>query len=145
MRTCVIKRVLPFALTLIIGTALGNLIGQVSPRKDEAKIVPVGNSYRSCAYRSRNTESSRPLLINFKPQARYTEEARRRGVTGIVELRVLFGKDGMVSDIVPFKKLPYGLTEEAIKAARGIKFTPALKGGEPVDTVQFIEFEFDSD
>jgi hypothetical protein len=45
---------------------------------------------------------------------------------------------------VPIKELHGGLTEEAIKAARRIEFTPAhLTDGRPTDATQFVSYYFD--
>jgi hypothetical protein len=38
--------------------------------------------------------------------------------------------------------LPYGLTEQAIAAARQMKFEPALKNGVPVTSIKTVEFTF---
>lgn len=150
MLTCLLKRVLPFLLTLMVGVMLGSLISRVQPGPNIGNNVWAGRghkcgAYRYGAYRYQNWNNTTPLEITFKPKPLYTEEARREGVTGVVELRMLFGKDGTVSDIEPIRGLPDGLTDEAISAARGIRFIPARTGGEPVDTTQVVEFSFDGD
>ncbi len=148
MLTCLLKRVLPFLLTLMVGVMLGGLIGQVQPRPNVGNNVWVGRGHkcgagRYSAYRYQNWGNTTPLEITFKPQPLYTEEARRDGITGVVKLRMVLGKDGTVSDIETVRGLPDGLTDEAISAARGITFIPARVGGEPVDTTQVVEFRFD--
>jgi hypothetical protein len=40
--------------------------------------------------------------------------------------------------------LPYGLTEQAITAARQIKFTPAMIDGTPVSMWMQLEYNFSS-
>lgn len=70
----------------------------------------------------------------------YTEVARREGVEGTVVLRAVFSSDGTVKHILVIRGLPYGLTQEAIQAARKIKFVPATKEGKPVS--QFIQIEY---
>jgi len=38
--------------------------------------------------------------------------------------------------------LPFGLTEQAIAAARQIKFVPAVKDGRPVSVFMQLEYNF---
>jgi TonB family protein len=81
-------------------------------------------------------------LIKGKPEPIYTERARRNGVTGMVRLRLVLGADGTVQHIYPTRRLPAGLTEAAIEAARKIKFIPAMKDGRPVSQFVTIEYNF---
>ena len=77
-----------------------------------------------------------------KPEPTYTESARKFGVQGTVVLRVVFSKDGEVTNIYVSRKLPHGLTQQSIKAARGIKFSPALKDDHPVSMYMQLEYNF---
>jgi protein TonB len=74
---------------------------------------------------------TRPKALN-NPAPVYTEAARRNGVEGSVYLRVLVGEDGKVEMAKVVRGLPDGLTEQALKAAYGLKFEPAKKEGKPV-------------
>lgn len=67
-----------------------------------------------------------------KPQPSYTEEARNYRVEGTVILRAVLSKTGRVENIQVVAGLPYGLNEQAIKAARKIRFVPAMKEGKAV-------------
>jgi TonB family protein len=80
--------------------------------------------------------------IKRKPQPEYTEEARRNNVTGFVLLRGTFHSSGKVQDVCWVKDLPYGLTENAIKAAYKIEFEPIVKEGKPVSVRIFIGYDF---
>lgn len=77
-----------------------------------------------------------------KPEPLYTEEARRNRTSGTVVLRVVFSKTGEVTSIQVISALPDGLTERAINAARGIKFLPATKDGNPVSMWMQLEYNF---
>jgi TonB family protein len=83
----------------------------------------------------------RATLLN-RVEPLYSEEARREGVQGTVEMAVLISEKGDVSSVLVFSRLGYGLDEEAVKAARRLKFTPASKDGKPVPywSRVFIEF-----
>lgn len=83
-----------------------------------------------------------PLRIIKKPQPSYTSDARRDGVTGSIKLLVGFDADGTVKHIVILQSLGSGLDEEAVKAARGIKFEPEQRDGKPISVAKQIQFSF---
>ena len=85
------------------------------------------------------TEKARILA---KPEAIYTQAARHAQITGIVMLHAVLASDGAVKYILVIHPLPFGLTEEAVKAARHIKFKPAIKDGRPVSQYVQIEYSF---
>jgi TonB family protein len=87
-------------------------------------------------------EVTRKANITSKPEPLYTEEARKNQVTGTVRLRLILGASGSVSGITPVTRLPDGLTEKAIEAARRISFTPAEKDGRKVSQYVTIEYNF---
>jgi Gram-negative bacterial TonB protein C-terminal len=69
-----------------------------------------------------NRTDSKIFKIFSIPPATYTAKARTYGVSGTVRLRVVFLLDGTIGTITPIKKLPLGLTNSAIKAAKSIEF-----------------------
>lgn len=77
-----------------------------------------------------------------RPEPKYTREARRVGVQGIVALKLLLLPDGKIDRIRVVRRLPYGLTENAILAACEIKFKPAMKAGQPVAQWATLEYGF---
>lgn len=78
--------------------------------------------------------------ILYKPEPQYTIQARNAGIEGTVVLRAILGADGQVQNILLLRSLSHGLSEQAIYAARRIKFAPATKNGRPVS--QFIQIEY---
>jgi TonB family protein len=87
-------------------------------------------------------EVTRKAVITGKPEPLYTEEARKNQVTGTVRLRLVLGAGGSISSISPVSRLPDGLTEKAIEAARRISFQPAEKDGRKVSQWIVIEYNF---
>lgn len=87
-------------------------------------------------------ESKTPIKILAKPQARYTDAARQAGVTGTITLSVLFAANGTIPYIIVLKSLPKGLEEQALNAARQIKFEPERKNGVPVSVVKTVSYSF---
>jgi protein TonB len=80
--------------------------------------------------------------IIARPEPKYTEEARRVGVQGIVILKVLLSAEDKIERIRVVRRLPYGLTESAIRAACEIKFKPAQINGQKVSQWASVEYGF---
>jgi TonB family protein len=76
-----------------------------------------------------------------KGEPTFSESARKFGVHGTVILRAVFAKNGEVTNIRVTKKLPHGLPT-AISAARAIRFTPAMKDGQPVSMWMELQYIF---
>lgn len=81
-------------------------------------------------------------VILEQPPAQYTREACANRVEGTVVLRVLLTRRGEIGDIEVEKDLPFGLTGNAMEAARLIKFKPAENRGKPVNVERRIEYVF---
>jgi TonB family protein len=77
-----------------------------------------------------------------KPEPSYTEAARQAGVEGTVVLRGVFSSDGEVIHLEVIKALGYGLTTQAVRVAREIKFQPATKDGRNVSMYIQLEYNF---
>ncbi len=89
-----------------------------------------------------NTGQSYDLSILSKPRADYTPEARKANVSGTARLKVTFGANEQITSITPMNELPFGLTEQAIAAARKLEFEPETKCGNPVSVTKVIEYNF---
>ena len=83
-----------------------------------------------------------PVKITYKPRASYTDSGRSAGVQGTIRLAVLLGANGKIVHILKLKGLGYGLDEQAIGAARSIRFKPKTRDGVPVSTVITLEYGF---
>ena len=57
-------------------------------------------------------------------------------------LRVTFNANGTIGGISAVSGLPNGLTEQAIAAARGIRFEPAKKNGVPYTVTKQVAYTF---
>jgi TonB family protein len=87
-------------------------------------------------------EVTRKARITSRTDPEYTSEASLKGIGGLVIIRAVFRSSGEVTNIRVVQGLPYGLTEEAVKAARKIKFEPAVKDGRYVSQYIQIEYSF---
>lgn len=83
-----------------------------------------------------------PLKVISKPSPPYTPEARRADVNGSLRLLVGFSADGTIKHIIAISYLGFGLDEQAVEAAKRIKFEPATKDGKPISVVKTLEYNF---
>ncbi|MEN3336920.1 MAG: periplasmic protein TonB [Acidobacteriota bacterium] len=83
-----------------------------------------------------------PPAVQREVKPDYTDEARRRGVSGDVVLEIIVRKDGTVGDVKVLQGLGAGLNQRAIEAVRQWRFTPARRFGTPVDVVVEVAVEF---
>jgi hypothetical protein len=153
-----VKRVLPFMLTLMVGTGLGSVFGWRTSTPTTQNNVESG--YRlerryGCSSRYRSTygtggggienrveRTSTPLVIRFQPNTRYTPEALKNKTTGVVQLRVRFNADGTATVLERVSTLPDGLTEEAERVVERTQFTPETVNGEPVAVIKDMNYVF---
>ena len=80
--------------------------------------------------------------ITFKPQPVYTDEARNLKLEGEVLLEVMFGSNGSLHVNRVVRGLGHGLDEAAIAAANKMRFKPALRNGQPVDSTAIVHVSF---
>jgi TonB family protein len=84
---------------------------------------------------------SPPRLLR-EVKAEYTDEGRRRGITGDVLLEIVIRRDGSVGDVSVLRGLGAGLDQRAIAAVRQWRFDPARLRGTPVDVIVEVAVEF---
>jgi TonB family protein len=93
----------------------------------------------------RNLDSGPPTTsveITFKPNPAYTEEARGLKLEGEVLLEVLFSANGQLHVNRVVRGLGHGLDETAIAAANKMRFKPAMRNGQPVDSTAIVHVVF---
>jgi TonB family protein len=83
-----------------------------------------------------------PVEILFKPKPDYTDEARKKKLEGEVLVRVLFTAAGEVRVLDVVRGLGHGLDENAVRAAQQIKFKPAQRDGQPIDSTATVRIVF---
>jgi TonB family protein len=83
-----------------------------------------------------------PVEITFKPNPVYTDEARRLKLEGEVLLEVMFGANGQLHVNHVVRGLGHGLDEAAVAAANRMRFKPALRNGQAVDSTAIVHVVF---
>jgi len=84
---------------------------------------------------------SPPRPIN-KPEAEFSEEARKAKYQGTCVVGMIVGVDGVPRDIKILSSLGMGLDEKAMEVAAKYRFEPAMKDGHPVPAEIALEVEF---
>jgi len=82
------------------------------------------------------------IEVISKPPVQYTLEARQLRIQGDVVLRVTFTAAGQVVVQGVTRGLGHGLDEEARRVAQQIRFRPATKNGQAVDSTTNITITF---
>jgi TonB family protein len=82
-----------------------------------------------------------PRLLR-EVKAQYTDEARRRSISGDVVLEIVVRSNGTVGDVKVLQGLGSGLDQRAVEAVRQWRFDPAKRKGTPVDVVVEVAVEF---
>jgi TonB family protein len=80
------------------------------------------------------------VLISAVPK--FSEEARKAKYQGVCLLSLIVDAHGMPQNVQVARGLGMGLDEKAIEAARGFRFRPAMKDGEPVPVTVKLEVNF---
>lgn len=111
------------------GTGQGNGIG-------------AGNDTQRISPTPPNTGVTSPVKILSKERPAYTDLARIYEISGSVMTRVTFLASGQIGAVTPVTKLPFGLTEQAVAAAKKITFEPALLNGAAVNIIKQVEYSF---
>jgi TonB family protein len=83
-----------------------------------------------------------PVEIIFKPRPDYTEAARQLRLEGEVLIRVLFRATGEVRILEIVRSLGHGLDQNAVRAAQQIRFKPASRQNQPVDSTATVHIVF---
>jgi TonB family protein len=83
-----------------------------------------------------------PVEILFKPNPVYSDEARQLKLEGEVLLEVLFTADGHLQVGRIVRGLGHGLDEAAVNAANKIRFKPATRNGQAVDSTAVVHVVF---
>jgi hypothetical protein len=161
MYSCLLKKLVPFALTFVVGAAIGGLFNSFGWRSTPAfGGLGVGPSYRferrySCRMHARDlVAETKPLVILFKPDAHWPSglEAPKSDMEPVL-VNVTFGADGKVS----YVKASGGcFSESAVarlkpvrdaveRAAFQIQFEPEMVNSVPVSVTKEVEIHFIDD
>ncbi len=83
-----------------------------------------------------------PPRVIHRVEPRYTQTARRIRYEGVVVLSLLIDTNGRVADITVLRSLRFGLTENAVSAARQWLFEPCIYNEKPVSVRMILTVRF---
>jgi TonB family protein len=142
------KTFLPFLATFLIGVLAAVAFQGLKSESNISEVKDVitlpyengngGGRKTSCGFESR----TKSLQILSKTKANYTDAARTNQTQGTVTLRVMFLANGKIGDVAVVNYLPDGLTEQAIEAAKQMKFEPAKVNGVAQTVTKQVQYTF---
>ena len=91
--------------------------------------------------RIRVGENVQQMALTSGPQPDYPEEARAKGVEGVVTLEAVIGADGAVQSVAVMGGDPL-LVPPALESVKNRTYRPTLLNGMPVEVVTLIEVNF---
>lgn len=92
-------------------------------------------------YETLPADAEAPVLVT-RVDPRYPEFARKAGLSGDVQLRLLVDVDGRISRVEVVAGAPGGMTEAATEAVRRWVYEPARVGGQPVAVWKVVRVHF---
>ena len=120
-----------------IGEGADRVLGDAYPENNAVEKTKIDQK------KSADNDESMPVRFITKPSPNYTEIAAKNNVSGSVILRVTLLANGGIGDVeLTPEVLPFGLTEQAVIAAKKIVFLPARKNGVPYAVTKKIQFSF---
>jgi hypothetical protein len=159
MYSLLLKKAIPFALTLVLGSFIGGLfksfgIGGRSAEPALSYYHGYGEGH-SCRARMRGRDlvaETKPLTILFKPQASLQGVEPAGGDVNPVTVSVTFGADGKVQGVAPTEDWSAGRPEwserhaklvwDAVElAARDIQFKPETINGLPLTVTREVQIQ----
>jgi TonB family protein len=119
------------------GTASTGVTGKVASAG-----VPTAIASSAPVKQSTAAPAMTSIEVLSKPPVQYTSEARQLRIEGDVVLRVTFTAAGQVVVEGVTRGLGHGLDEEARRVAQQIRFRPATRNGQAVDSTTTIRITF---
>lgn len=90
--------------------------------------------------RQNTVDKKARLISTFEPES--NEFAQANGVAGLALYHVVIGADGRPGEIAVARPIGFGLDENAVESIRNAKFSPAIKGGQPVPVMLDLVVQF---
>lgn len=118
---------------------LGGAFAQTGKNERAAEAFAKSNVRPSAA----QPKYERSVRITHKPRVTYIEGGMRNMSSGKVRVAVEFRADGTIGFVFALPTtLDPALIRQSVEAARGMKFEPAMKDGNPVTVINYAEYAF---
>ncbi len=83
-----------------------------------------------------------PPRVLLAPGPEFSEEARRKKVSGDVMVHLIVDENGLPQEVKVVRGLGLGLDEKAVEAVKRYKFRPAMRAGVPVKVEINVDVNF---
>lgn len=149
------KIVQPVVKQKVPAPATENIQAAVSPNKEN---LPTANNKRISNTRGTEIKADKianlpaPVVKEFgalggpkfarRVMPKYPKAAQRLGVEGDVTLKLAIDASGKLTKVEVVKGAGHGFDEEAVRAVKHSKFSPAFQNGNPVGCVALIKIQF---
>jgi TonB family protein len=107
-----------------------------------ANLAPVENRTGEVLIDDMPTAGTQQPIFYQRLKPSYTEQADLAGITGTVELEVVFGADGQVGEIEVVRWAGFGLDEAALATVRQLRFQPATRAGKQLTIRGVVRYNF---
>jgi len=91
---------------------------------------------------AKKAAANKSPVPTYRPEPKYTEEARAAHISGIVMLQLVVDEQGRPTEIEVLSPLGYGLDENAILAVTKWRFQPGTKDNKAVKVTGQVEVTF---
>ncbi|MGE5837568.1 MAG: energy transducer TonB [Acidobacteriota bacterium] len=135
-------RVVPMFVTILMEFRLSARGSPTTPSQTPAAAAANDDFYKD-TYLSVYPQLVQPVLLRSS-QPKYTSDAMRAKLQGMVEVEAVVGTDGTVTRARVSKSLDtqLGLDQNALDAVKSWVFTPGRLNGQPVPVVVRLTLEF---
>jgi TonB family protein len=128
-------------MNIIIRTDVPPLVEPATAFGEEAAATAV-RSVRIAGRAGAAGAVTPPEIVAYTTPPLYSDEARNRGVEGVVTVGARVERDGQISAAHVVRGLGSGLDQNAVVALRQWRFRPATRAGVPVAIDAEIDIEF---
>ena len=135
------KRILGVLCLVLVPVMLCSRLASAQSSSSKSAKEEKAASCSGPVYKAKDV-SRKARVTSYPPPAYMPVDEKAEGVRGQVVLKVILCRTGEVTDIEVVQKLPYGLTEKAVVAAKLVKFIPAEKDGQKVSQRARFEYNF---
>jgi TonB family protein len=110
--------------------------------KSPAELEELRQTFEKMVAEQAASQGDRKVRVLNRTEAKYTDDARAKGIEGKVVLRFTVNHDGLPEAIQVKRSLYPSLDQAAIDALRTWRFEPAMKNGQVVSMWMEVEMNF---
>jgi TonB family protein len=130
------------SMNIEIRTANLPAIAEAAAASSDRHAAPAVRNVRVVGLRDTTDAVTLPEVVEYTTPPLYSDEARGRGIQGIVTIGARVNVDGTVADARILRGLGFGLDQNALVALRQWRFRAGRRAGVPVSMDAEIDVDF---